>query len=548
MTKQNKYVIGIDYGTLSGRAALVNIENGEIIATAVYPYPHGVMDEKLPTGEKLPPDWALQHPQDHMDVLLTTIPELLGKTTVDPADILGIALDVTSATVMPVTQDGAPMCLLDEYRRHPHAWMKLWKHHAAQKYADRMTQIAIERGESFLQRYGGRINSEWSLPKLYQVMDEAPEIYGKAAYWIESADWLVWMLTGRATQNACSTGYKCLYENGSFPSEEYFAAVDERLRHVIREKMNLPVINIGSKAGELTEEMASRLGLMPGTAVAAGNVDAHVSALAAGLMCAGRMAAIIGTSACHMLLGEKDTFVPGICGAVHGGILPDYWGYESGQPCVGDHLAWLTENYINPEYHAAAAQRGMSIHQYLTEKAGSLRPGESGVMALDWWNGNRSILGDADLSGLLIGLTLRTKPEEIYRALLESTAYGTRTIIENYRSHGVPVNEFYALGGISRKNALMMQILADVLHMPIHVVDAQESGSLGSAILAAAACGAYPTVQAAVAEMSAPEMAVYLPNEKMCDAYDALYAQYAHLHDLFGRSDPVMKHLRALRG
>lgn len=542
----HKYTIGIDYGTLSGRSALVDVTDGRILATAVYDYPHGVMDAELPTGEKLPPDWALQHPQDHLDVLLHTVPALLRQTGIDPADVIGLALDVTSATVMPAAADGTPLCLLPEYAHRPHAWMKLWKHHAAQSHADRMTQTALERKEDFLRHYGSKINSEWSLPKLYQVLDEAPDIYAAMAHWVESADWLVWQLTGHLTQNACSAGYKCLYRGG-FPAPDYFAAVDPRLRRVIAEKLSAPVIPVGTQAGTLTADMARKLGLKPGTPVAAGNVDAHVSALAAGLTAPGTMASIIGTSACHMLLTEGDTNVNGICGAVDGGILPGYVGCEAGQPCVGDQLFWFTRQCVPAACYEAAQAQGMDIHQYLSEQASLLHPGQSGLLALDWWNGSRSPLGDAALSGLMLGLTLRTRPEEIYRALLESTAFGTRLIIENYRAHGVRVDALTALGGIARKNPLAMQILADVLHMPVTVADAAESGALGSAILAAAACGAYPTAADAVRAMSAPALAVYQPNENHRAVYDALYAEYAALSQHFGLESRAMKTLLSLR-
>lgn len=547
------YVIGIDLGTLSGRAALVDAADGRILATAVYHYPHGVMDAALPTGEKLPPDWALQHPQDHLDVLLHTIPALLRESGADPAQVKAIALDVTSATVMPVRRDGTPLCLLPEYARQPHAWMKLWKHHAAQRQADRMTAVARARGEAFLSRYGGKVSSEWSLPKLLQVLEEAPELYAAMDAWVESTDWLVWQLTGVHTQNACSAGYKCFYESGengasgTFPTEAYFAAVGEGFRHVVQEKLHAPVVPNGVRVGGLTDGMARRLGLLPGTAVAAGNVDAHAAALAAGLNQPGRMAAIIGTSACHMLLGREDVPVPGVCGMVRDGILPGFWGYEAGQTAVGDHYAWLTERFVSPGYHDEARARGISLHQHMTDLAAALQPGQSGLLALDWWNGNRSILNDAELSGLLIGMTLQTRPEEVYRALLEATAFGTREIVDNYRACGVPVDELYALGGVSRKNPLAMQTLADVLNMPVHVADAPESGALGSAILAAACCGLYPSAAEASRAMAAPVLQVFLPDAARAQVYEQLYQAYHHLHELFGKTDDTMKRLRALR-
>ena len=544
-----RYVIGVDFGTLSGRAVLADAENGRILASSVYDYPHGVMDEALPDGTPLPPDWALQHPQDYLDVLDHTLPEILRESGVNPKEVEGIALDVTASTAMPVKRDGTPLCFLDPYRNHPHAYVKLWKHHAAQHLADEMTRVAIERNEPWLSAYGGRVSSEWSFPKLWQVLCEAPEIYEEMDGWVEAADWIVWQLCGRWVQNSCSAGYKCFYsKQDGYPSEAYFASLDERLRHVASEKLWAPVMPVASRAGELTEEMAVRFGLMPGIAVAVGNVDAHVGVPAAGITEPGRLLAIIGTSTCHMALSGERHDVPGICGIVEDGILPGCWGYESGQSCVGDHFAWLAENLVPGAYREKAEESGLSVHAYLTELAAAYQPGESGLLALDWWNGNRSILADFDLTGLLIGMTLRTKPEEIYRALIEATAYGMRMVVENYHVHGVETEEIFALGGISQKNPMAMQIYADVLNMPVRVIDCDQGGALGSAIFAAAAAGIYDSVDAAIRAMAAPVMCVYEPNCAHAAVYDALFAEYKRLHDLFGRGEnDVMKRLKAIR-
>ncbi|MBR5289066.1 MAG: ribulokinase [Clostridia bacterium] len=544
-----RYVIGIDFGTLSGRASLVDAADGKTIASAVYDYPHGVMDSALEDGTKLLPDWALQHPQDYLDVLDHTLPEILRMGGVRGEEVVGIALDVTSSTALPVRADGTPLCFLDAFRHHPHAYVKLWKHHAAQDKADAMTRIAIERGEPWLSAYGGKVSSEWSFPKLWQLLEEAPEVYEAMDAWVEAADWLVWQLCGRRTQSSCAAGYKCFYRKGEgYPDEAYFAALDERLRHVVREKLNAPVLPVSSRAGGLTQEMAARFGLAPGTAVAVGNVDAHVCVLSAGITQPGKLLAIIGTSTCHMALSRTRHDVPGICGIVEDGILPGCWGYESGQSCVGDHFAWLTKSLVPQKYAEQAQARGMSVHQYLTLLAAESAPGESGLIALDWWNGNRSILADGDLTGLMIGMTLQTKPEEIYRALIEATAYGMRVVTENYAAHGVAIDEVYAMGGISQKNALAMQIYADVLGMPVRVVGCEQGGALGSAIFAAVAAGVYENTEAAIDAMAAPVMRVYEPDEAHVRVYDELFAEYVRLHDLFGRGGvDVMKKLKSIR-
>lgn len=544
-----RYVIGVDYGTLSGRAVLCDVESGQVLASAVYDYPHAVMDRALPDGTPLGADWALQHPQDYLDVLLHTIPEVLRLSGVKKEQVIAIGTDFTASTALPCKADGTPLCFLDAYAANPHAYVKLWKHHAAQHQANEMTRIAQARGEAWLGQYGNRISSEWSIPKLWQILQEAPDIYAAMDHWVEAGDWVVWQLCGCYAQNACAAGYKSFFRlHGGYPDESYFAALDEKLRHVIAEKLSAPVAPVATRAGGLTPHMADRLGLMPGTTVAVGHVDAHACVPAAGITQAGQALAIIGTSTCLMLMDEQLCAVPGVCGAVEDGILPGFWGYEAGQSCVGDMLAWMTKNAVPETYQQEAARQGLSIHQYLTELASRLAPGQSGLLALDWFNGNRSILTDADLTGLILGLTLQTTPEEIYRALIESTAYGLRTILDNYRAHGVAIRELYAAGGISQKNPLAMQIYADVLNMPVRVVDSAQGGALGSAIMAAAAAGAHESITQAIQAMAAPVQRMYQPDPDSCRVYEALYQEYHRLHDYLGRGENnVMKRLKALR-
>ncbi len=548
-----KYAIGVDYGTLSGRALLVNIETGEELATAVYDYPHGVMNDELPCGKKLPHDWALQHPQDYLDVLAVTIPQILKESGVDGGDVIGVGIDFTACTILPALADGTPLCFLDQYRSEPHAYVKLWKHHAAQTQANRLNAVAEERGEKWLQNYGGKISSEWAIPKIWQLLDEAPELYAKMDRYIEAADWIVMQMTGVETRNSCCAGYKALWnKNTGFPSDDFFKALDPRLEHVIDEKFGRVILPLGSKAGGITAEMAMLTGLKEGTAVAVGDIDAHIFVPAAGISKDGEMLVIMGTSNCHMMISDVEKQVQGICGVVADGIMPGFYGYEAGQGCVGDHFQWFIDNCLPKNYYDEAAEQDISIHKYLRKKCEAQKPGESGLLALDWWNGNRSVLVDVDLTGMMLGMTLQTKPEEMYKALIEATAYGTRMIIETFREYGVAVNTFYAAGGISQKDPMMMQIYADVIKMPVKIAGSEQGGALGSAIFGAVAAGSanggYDNVFEAAKAMGKLKDTVYNPVAANSLIYDKLFAEYKILHDYFGRGEnDVMKRLKALK-
>ncbi|MCX7668839.1 MAG: ribulokinase [Anaerolineae bacterium] len=551
-----RYAIGIDFGTESGRALLVNVADGREVAACVHPYANGVIDEKLPAdagGQRLPPDWALQDPNDYLEVVKRAVPAVLKESGVAPDDVIGIGIDFTACTMMPVKADGTPLCFLPEWRSHPHAWVKLWKHHAAQSEADKINATARALGEKWLDRYGGKISSEWFFPKTLQILDEAPEVYEAADRLIEAADWVVWRLTGRETRNSCTAGYKAMWsKREGFPRKAYFKALHPRLENVVDEKMAREIVPLGSRAGGLTEEAARWMGLRPGTAVAVANVDAHVAVPAATVVEPGRMVIIMGPSNCHMVLGTEEHVVPGMCGSVEDGIIPGFFGYEAGQSCVGDHFAWFVENCVPAAYEREAQARGINIYQLLEEKAAALKPGESGLLVLDWWNGNRSVLVDADLTGLLIGATLATKPEEIYRALIEATAYGTRMIIATFEAHGVPVHEIVATGGLPDRNKLLMQIYADVTGRPIHSAATHQSSALGSAMHGAVAvgkaAGGYDSIVEAAKHMAHLRAEVYTPDPAARAIYDRLYAEYVILHDHFGRgANDVMKRLKALR-
>ena len=552
--QNKKYSIGVDYGTQSGRAVLVEVDTGKEITTAVKAYTHGVMDEYLPDGKtRLEPDWALEHPQDYLDVLEMTIPAILKESGVKPEDVIGLAIDFTACTMLPIDKEGTPLCFLEKYKANPHSYVKLWKHHAAQDEANKLNNVAAERKEEFLKFYGGKISSEWMVPKIWQILNEAPEIYAAADRFMEATDWVTLQLTGEEKRNSCTAGYKAIWhKRNGYPSKAFFKALDPRMENLVEEKLNVKIYPLGDKAGELTEKAAKLTGLKSGTAVAVANVDAHVAVPAVGIVSPGKLLMIMGTSTCHMVLGTDEKIVPGMCGVVEDGIIPGYLGYEAGQSCVGDHFEWFVENCVPASYVKEAETAGIGIHQLLEGKASALKVGESGLIALDWWNGNRSVLVDADLSGVLAGCTLLTKPEEIYRALIEATAYGTRMIVETFRKNGVPVTELYAAGGIAEKNTMMMQIYSDVTNMEIRISASTQTPALGAAMFGAVAAGkvrgGYDSIVDAAKTMAKVKETYYKPIPENVAVYEKLYAEYEKLHDYFGRgANDVMKRLKDIK-
>ncbi|MFC4554497.1 ribulokinase [Georgenia faecalis] len=547
--RQPAYTIGIDYGTLSGRAVVVRVSDGAELGSAVHEYSHAVMDRALTAGDgqPLPPDWALQNPQDYVDVLRHAVPAAVAAAGVDPADVIGIGTDFTACTMVPTTADGTALCDLPRWRGRPHAYVKLWKHHAAQGQADRINALAHERSEPWIRRYGGFISSEWEFAKGLQLLEEDPEVYAAMDHWVEAADWIVWQLTGEYVRNACTAGYKGIYQDGEYPSEDFLAALNPDFAGFVRDKLEHRIGQLGHPAGTLTAEAAAWTGLPEGIAVAVGNVDAHVTAPAADAIAPGQMVAIMGTSTCHVMNGDELAEVPGMCGVVDGGIVEGLWGYEAGQSGVGDIFGWFVRTSVPAEYTDEAERRGISVHELLTERCADQQIGEHGLVALDWHSGNRSVLVDHELSGLVLGQTLATRPEETYRALLEATAFGTRTIIETFNASGVPVTELVVAGGLL-KNRLLMQIYADVTRLPLSTITSEQGPALGSAIHAAVAAGAYPDVRAAAAAMGHRDVGAYTPDEGSAQRYDALYAEYTRLHDYFGRGkNEVMRRLRKIR-
>ncbi|MCG6794032.1 ribulokinase [Geobacillus thermoleovorans] len=548
---KDKYVFGIDFGTESARGVLVSTKSGEVIASAVSYYPHGVITERLPeSGELLEPNWVLQHPGDYLYVLKDIAKQCLKGSKVNVQDVIGIGIDFTASTILPIFKSGVPLCFDQKYKKNPHSWVKLWKHHAAHKQAQLINKVALERNEPFLRRYGGEISEEWMLPKILQILHESPEIYDAADKFIEAGDWIVMQLVGEEKRSSCMAGYKGLWsKHEGFPSKEYLKFVHPRFENLIGEKLSDNIYPIGSRAGFLSRKMALELGLTESVAVSVAIIDAHASLLGAGINKPRTMVMAMGTSICHMCVDKREIFVPGISGVVEDGILPGYFGYEAGQSAGGDLLSWFVKNGA-PAHLMREATSEKSIYCVLEEEASRLRPGENGLIALDWWNGNRSVLKDPNLTGLIVGFTLQTKPEHIYRALMESLGFGTKKILNAFVENGINIDEIYACGGLAEKNRLLMQLLADITGKNVHVVTLPHTCAMGAAVLAAVAAGktrgGWDTIEEAQRHMIHYEPIVYEVNEENRKIYDQLFIQYEFLYDYFGRAK-LMKNLLSIK-
>jgi L-ribulokinase len=531
MNHGDKVGLGLDFGTESVRALLVDLTGAER-GGAVVRYVHGQICDRLPTvGEPLPADFALQHPGDWLDSAGQAVRQALARSGVDPRAVIGIGVDFTSCTALPALGNGTPLCLVPTFAGEPHAWPKLWKHHGAKSQTDRLNAVARDRDEPFLRRYGGIIGLEWFFPKILEVIERAPEVASAAEVWLEAGDWLVWHLVGGEAadlpRSTCQAGYKGLWNaDDGFPSPEYLEAVHPELAVVLAEKMPGRLVAPGRAAGELSSSAAKALGLVPGVPVSAAIIDAHAAVPGVGAAEAGTMVLVLGTSACHMLNAAEEKFVPGVAGIVKDGILPGLYGYETGQAAVGDAFDWLRRLV------------GHDGFDRLDRAAAAIAPGADGVLCLDWLNGCRTPLMDGSLTAAFTGLTLRHGPEHLYRALLEASACGLRGIVELLRDHGVPVERLLATGGLPHHNPLIVQIIADVLGQPVEVHPSGQGTARGAAILGVLAAGpaasGFASVADAVRTMGAP--AALTPTQVTPDrlaqaAYRHVYSRYRRLAD-----------------
>ncbi len=511
---------------------LLDLDSGGQSDPVVVPYLSTVIDRALPgTDQPLPADWALQDPDDWTHVVTRGVPEAVRRAGIDPDEVVGLGVDFTSCTVLPVAADGRPLCSHDSWRGHRHAWPKLWKHHAAQPVADRMNEVALERGEGWLERYGGRVSSEWYFPKLIQIWLEDRDVYDATAGFLEATDWIVSWMTGVQLRQACTAGYKALWSpSEGVPSDEYFDAAFPGFSDPT-EKLGSEFVPLGTPAGQLRPELAQRLGLPESVVVAVGNVDSFVSVPGAGVSEPGTFVMVIGTSICDMAVHQDEIRFPGITGVVRDGILPGLYGYEAGQAAVGDMLGWFVSTL-----------GGGGGHEELEAAAADIEPGGTGLLAFDWWNGNRTILADAGLSGVVLGLTIQSSAAEIYRALLESIAFGNRRIMDNFEEHGMPLRRIVACGGIAEKSPLMMQLLADTSGRPVSVPAATEIPARGAALFGAVAAGAFPDIGAAVQATQQPLARTYQPDATAVAAYQRVYAIYRELYETLGRTHSEWMH------
>lgn len=548
-----KYAIGLDYGTLSVRALLINIETGEEIGVSVYEYPHKVMDTKLSSGKALPPKWALQHPMDYLEGLVYTVSDVMKHSGVQPSDIVGIGVDFTASTVLPVKADGRPLCMMKEFEDEPHAYVKLWKHHGPQMEAEFIERIAKERGEEWLSCYGDTVSGEWLVPKVLETIHQAPQVYEQADYYIEAMDWIVWQMTGKVTRSMNARRIKAFYSHKSEePSNEFFATLHPILDGFVETKMQGEEVKPGERAGTLSKDMAEQLGLLSGIPVGTPIIDANACVLGGGVMKPGEMMLIVGTSFCQCVFSENEGSTIPCANVAKDGVLPGYYFCEAGQSGGGDHFEWFVKNCIPESYEKEARDKGINIHALLTEKLEGYKVGSSGLLALDWFNGVRSPLADFDLNGMMIGMNFQTKPEEIYRALIEATAYGTRNIMEAYEEAGNSVDSLVMSGGIPLKNPMLVQVFSDVLNREIRVCPSTQAGALGAAMLGISAASSevtgYQDLFEVVAKLGRRGDKVYKPNPQNVDIYNCLYHEYKTLYDYFGRGgNDVMKRLNKFR-
>jgi len=538
-TGGKRIALGLDFGTESVRGLLVDLKGVEL-GSAVAGYKHGQITRTLPSnGQKLPPGFALQHPQDWLDSSAKVVRAALKKAGRTGGDVIGIGVDFTSCTMLPALRDGTPLCMLKGFQNQMYAWPKLWKHHGAITQTKKINRLARQRKEKWLKRYGGIIGLEWFFPKVLETLEEAPQVYDATEVWLEAGDWFVWQLVGTSlplSRSTCQAGYKAMWHAvDGYPSRQFFSALHPKLADVVSQKMPGDPLAPGRSAGELCPAMAKKLGLLSGTAVSAAVIDAHAGVPGAGVAEPSTLVMVLGTSSCHMLNSRVEKVIPGVAGVVEGGILPSYFGYETGQAAVGDAFDWLRQT-TNQSFSS------------LDKQAAALPPGAEGVRCMDWFNGCRTPLMDGSLTGAFTGLSLNHGPQHLYRSLLEASAFGLCWIVELLRAGGVPVRRFVATGGLPHHNPLLVQIYADVLGQRIIVHPSKQGPALGAAILGVLAAGkhasGFASASTAIHAMARAKeddphrrAIVVRPNRAAAKTYAKLYDRYRRLADVLAKDN-----------
>lgn len=575
--RQTEYVIGLDFGTLSLRGVLVNRETGLIEKDYEIPYPHGTMDRFLLEEEnKLPPDYALQVASDYRDTLDEVIVKLVSEVASPEKAIKAIGMDFTACTVLPLDENGTPLSEDPAFADNPHAYVKLWKHHGAQEQAERITELGKALSQPWLAHYGGVISPEWLIPKTLEILDKAPEVFDQADLIMEAGDYMTYYLTGVLSRSACHAGYKGMWsEERGFVEEDFLIKLHPRFKRLYAEKLRGRVQYIGHPLGYLKGTLANKWGLSERVVITPSVIDAHATTPSVGISKSGDMLMIIGTSSCDILIHHRFACIDGINGVVKNGVLPGFTAYESGQAAVGDIFSWFMDNHVPYSYYLEAKQQGKDIYQYMLEKIQTIPAGKKPLLALDWWNGSRSIIMDSGLSGVIMGYTLTTSPEEVYRGLIEATAFGKKKIIDAYQKAHVPVHRLFAAGGLAVKNPYLMQVYADVLQKEILVRDTKHASAKGAAVYASMAYErerirgghADESIIAGVdfgnlteqqreaeidkyllhiiEEMAQEELIIYRPNPEKQKYYADLYALYEEAYEYFGiGKDSILKKLK----
>ncbi|MFA6743525.1 MAG: ribulokinase [Candidatus Neomarinimicrobiota bacterium] len=534
-----KYAIGLDFGTNSCRSLIVNVADGRELATYVYKYPSGEAGIIIDPNN---PNLARQNPADYLEAIEVTIIKAIQKAIesvpgFSATDVIGIGVDTTGSSPMPVDAEGNPLCFQEKYKNNPAAMVWLWKDHTGHAEALKITETARQMRPQYLAKIGGVYSSEWFWSKLWHLLKEAPEIFNAADSFVEICDWIPAVLIGdirphQIKRSICAAGHKALFNAqwGGLPDVEFLRTLAPELANM-RARLYDKAYSSEEKVGNLSDKWAKKLGLSTDVVVTVGAFDAHMGAVGAGVA-VGTLVKILGTSTCDIMIwpnNEKLEDIPGVCGIVDGSVLGGYYGIEAGQSAVGDIFLWFVNNLVPESYGKTADEKFENIAQ----SAAQLKPGETGLLVLDWNNGNRTILVDVRLTGLLMGQTLHTQPHEIYRALIEATAFGALAIIDRIENYGVPVREIVNCGGLATKNPLLMQIYADVTGRPMKISRSEQTPALGAAIFTAVAAGRYVKITDAQQAMTGTDK-VFYPNEHNHEVYQQIYTLYRQMHDAFG--------------
>lgn len=548
----HKYSIGLDFGTLTARAVIVDTADGKALATSTFGYQDAIIDSTLPESRiHLPADFALQNPRDYQEAVVSPLRDILHRSGVRAEDVIGIGVDSTASTVLALDENYMPLCLHPECKNNPHSWIKMWKHHSPQKQADRINAAASRLGESFLQRCGGKVSVEWFYPKMLETLELAPDIFDRAAYFVELGDWIVYLLTGEMKRSSAIASLHAHWDSTQgMPSDEFFHQLHPKMADKVRQNQKIPVAPIFSAVGTLSREIAAQTGLTERTMVSIADTDSPVALLSLNVTNENTGALILGTSSVFMLLSQKEHYIRGAMASVKDQLMPGFFGNMFGQSAVGDSFEWFVKNMVPYQYYLEAKNNDKSVFDIMNAAMERLDPRVEHVLATDWFNGSRSLLQNSSLSGALVGMSLSTRPEQIYRALVESSAFGLKKILNSIHDAGIPLEQIRACGGLARKSPAIMQIYADILEIPIYTAASAQAIGQGAAILGAQAAGSenggYDQIADAVGAMHCPVATCYTPRNEYRQLYRELFAQYEEVYHFFGVEKPqIMESLRA---